>query len=226
MLRQPRRMNVNSPLSATSETRDLRLDLLDAAMRIITESRNLSFSLRQLADAAGTSTMSIYTHFGNREGLHRALSARAFDLFAEALRQATNKVAEDDLLYQLRAMAAAYRSFALDHPPAFDLLFGDIGSLGAEPALTNAHEGLPSPSESGNAVYGMYNSVFEAGEKQGLFPDDAPVQLLMDSFWAQMHGLVALERLGYIRSPDDAADRFDYGVEAILRGLTADARPA
>ncbi len=188
-------------------------------MKIVVEQRDLSFSLRQLADAAQTSTMSIYTHFGNREGLQRALSARAFDLFAEKLqleRQLAQKHNTQDLL---RHMAIAYRKFAQAHPTAFDLLFGDIGSFDTVPPLSNDYEGLPSPSENGYVVYGMYAAAIEEGVRQGIFDDSAPSRLLMDTFWAQLHGLVALERLGYVRSPEDADERFDYGIEAILKGL-------
>ncbi len=198
---------------------DVREDLLDAAMEIVVEQRDLSFSLRQLADAARTSTMSIYTHFGNREGLHRALSARAFDLFAETLQQERQLAQKHNPQNLLRHMAIAYRTFALAHPSAFDLLFGDIGSFETVPPLSNEYEGLPSPSENGYVVYGMYASAIDEGVRLGIFDDSTPSRLLMDTFWAQLHGLVALERLGYVRSPADADERFAYGIEAILKGL-------
>lgn len=198
---------------------DVREDLLGAAMKLVVESRDLSFSLRQLAEAAGTSTMSIYTHFGNREGLNRALSARAFGLFADELKRATAEIDPEDVVPLLRRMAQAYRKFAQDHPSGFDLLFGDINSFDTVPPLANQYEGLPSPSENGYLVYGLYYSAFETGVAQGVFRSDAPVRLVMDSFWAQLHGLVALERLGYVRSAEEAEDRFAYGIDAILRGL-------
>jgi AcrR family transcriptional regulator len=202
-----------------TQRNDVREALLSAAMKLAAESRDLSFSLRQLAEAADTSTMSIYTQFGNREGLNRALSARAFGLFADELKRATADIDRKDVVPLLQRMAQAYRKFAQDHPSGFDLLFGDINSFDTVPPLSNQYEGLPSPSENGYVVYGLYYSAFETGVAQGVFRNDAPVRLVMDSFWAQLHGLVALERLGYVRSPQEAEDRFAYGIEAILRGL-------
>ncbi len=213
---------VSKSTAKLQETRkkDVREDLLSAAMKLVVESRDLSFSLRQLAEAADTSTMAIYTHFGNREGLNRALSARAFGLFADELKRATADIDPKEVVPLLRRMAQAYRKFAQDHPSGFDLLFGDINSFDTVPPLSNQYEGLPSPSENGYVVYGLYYSAFETGVAQGVFRSDAPVRLVMDSFWAQLHGLVALERLGYIRSAQEAEDRFSYGIDAILKGLS------
>lgn len=200
----------------------VREDLLAAAMKLAVERRDLSFSLRQLAEEAGTSTMSIYTHFGNREGLQRALSSRAFGLFADELKRATKGMDAGDVLPLLRRMAHAYRIFAKDHPSGFDLLFGDINRFETTPPLLDQYEGLPSPSENGYIVYGLYYSAFETGVAKGVFRGDAPVRLVMDSFWAQLHGLVALERLGYVRSAEEAEERFALGIDAILAGLSRD----
>lgn len=202
------------------QRKDVRECLLTAAMKLVVEHRNLSFSLRKLADEANTSTMSIYTHFGSRQGLQRALSAKAFGLFADELKRATCHIDPTDVRALLLCMAHAYRKFAQDHPSGFDLLFSDINSFDTVPPLLDQYEGLPSPSENGYAVYGLYYKTFETGVANGLFRSDAPVRLVMDSFWAQLHGLVALERLGYVRSPEEAEDRFVYGIESILKGLS------
>ena len=116
-----------------TQRNDVREALLSAAMKLAAESRDLSFSLRQLAEAADTSTMSIYTQFGNREGLNRALSARAFGLFADELKRATADIDRKDVVPLLQRMAQAYRKFAQDHPSGFDLLFGDINSFDTVP---------------------------------------------------------------------------------------------
>lgn len=203
-----------------TQQKDVRESLLAAAMKMVVENRNLSFSLRKLAKEAGTSTMSVYTHFGSREGLQRELSARAFGLFADELKRSTSTIDPEDVVSLLRRMAQAYRKFAQDHPSGFDLLFGDINSFDSVPPLLDQYEGLPSPSENGYAVYGLYYSAFDIGAAKGHFRKDVPVRLVMDSFWAQLHGLVALERLGYVRSTEEAEDRFHYGIDAILRGLS------
>lgn len=207
--------------SSRNSATNIREDLLSAAMKLAVDKRDLSFSLRQLAEAAGTSTMSIYTHFGNREGLYRALSARAFGIFAEELKVATADIDPNDVTPLLHRMAQTYRQFAKEHPPAFDLLFGDIGGFDIVLPLADQFEGLPSPSENGYAVYGQYWKAFETGVENGLFHRDMPLRHIMDCFWAQLHGLVALERLGYIRSARDADERFLMGIDAILSGLGA-----
>lgn len=204
---------------ARSSPATVRDDLLAAALGLIVEHGDLSFSLRQLADAANTSTMSIYTQFGNREGLYRALAAEAFELFAAGLRTTLDGLDDADAHSALTEMAQAYRRFALDYPSAFDLIFGGIVSFDAVEALVTDFDGLPAPSENGYEVYGMFAAVFTNGVNAGLVRADVPLRLVMDGYWAQLHGLVALERLGYVRSPQDAEERFAFGIDAILAGL-------
>ncbi|MEM7342296.1 MAG: WHG domain-containing protein [Actinomycetota bacterium] len=196
----------------------VRDDLLAAALALIVEHGDLAFSLRQLAEAADTSTMSIYTQFGNREGLYRALAGEAFELFAAGLAEVD--VADNtDAPSALRAMAAAYRRFATEYPSAFDLIFGGVVSFDAVEPLVDEFEGRPAPSATGYEVYGMFASVFSNGVTAGSIRSDVPLRLVMDSYWAQMHGLVALERLGYVRSAADAGERFAFGIDTIIAGL-------
>lgn len=201
----------------TSESK--RDSVVNAALLLMEEQGNLSFSLRKLADAAHTSTMSIYTYFGNREGLYRALATRAFATFSANLEHALADVPDQDAVTILLRLADVYRQLATDHPSTFDLIFGGEAGFDRVAPLADQYEGLPSPSENGYDAYGVFIRVFEEGVQQGAFRSDVPTRLLMDSYWSQLHGLVVLERLGYVRSVEDAKQRFSFGVEAILRGL-------
>lgn len=202
---------------AAENTRD---SVLNAALLLMEQQGDLSFSLRKLADAAHTSTMSIYTYFGNREGLYRALATRAFATFSNDIEHALNEVPDQDVVQTLLRLADVYRQLALDHPSTFDLIFG--GELGFDRVapLSDQFEGLPSPSQNGYDAYGAFFRVFENGVRQRVFRSDVPVRLLMDSYWSQLHGLVVLERLGYVRSTEDAKQRFCFGVRSLLRGLS------
>ncbi|GAB3234921.1 hypothetical protein GCM10027447_32460 [Glycomyces halotolerans] len=83
-------------------------------------------SVRRLVEAAGRSTMCVYTHFGNRRRL-----------LAEIYRSC-----RDDLLAGLRAARTApelegrYRDYAAANPRHFQYLFtADLDHLGLDPAL-------------------------------------------------------------------------------------------
>ena len=65
-------------------TDDLRDRLLDEAIAIVAERGIGALSVRDVAHAAGTSTTAVYSLFGNKEGLSRAVQVRAFESFTEA----------------------------------------------------------------------------------------------------------------------------------------------
>lgn len=205
-----------------TEGSELRERLLDSATALIEKQGELSFSLRQLAQAAGTSTMSIYTHFGNREGLCRALATRAFDEFTKEVKLAIDALEQASVDVQLRHMADAYRRMAFDHPTAFDLIFGGVVSFEDVSPISEQFSGLPTPSVSGYDAYGLFLDVFERGARENLLRSDMTSIQHMDCFWAQLHGLVTLERLGYVRSEKDANDRFAFGIDVVLAGLRSD----
>src|SRR5919204_1049002 len=52
---------------------DLRVALLDAAGELLSAEGPGALTTRRLADAAGTTTQSIYTLFGGKEGIVRAM---------------------------------------------------------------------------------------------------------------------------------------------------------
>src|ERR687890_1552652 len=92
--------------STTRET------LLDAALRLLEERGPGALRIRDVAAAAGQSTMGVYTHFGSKQGLLEQLYLHGFERLEERL----NSVPADGQGRQgLLEFALAYRQFALDH---------------------------------------------------------------------------------------------------------------
>ncbi|MCW3012846.1 MAG: TetR family transcriptional regulator [Solirubrobacterales bacterium] len=94
--------------------------LLEAALRQLEERGPAALRVRDLAAAAGQSTMGVYHHFGSKQGLLEQLYLHGF----ERLGQRLGTVPDDgrgreDLL----AFALAYRAFALEHEALYGLMF-------------------------------------------------------------------------------------------------------
>ncbi len=87
-------------------------------------------SLRQVALAAGTSTMAVYTHFGGMPGLWLAVRERAFDALAAGLRELKQT---DDAVADLVAAGAAYADRALADRALFHVLF-EVRRTDTQPA--------------------------------------------------------------------------------------------
>src|SRR6187200_1360413 len=100
--------------STTRET------LFEMALRLLEERGPGALRVRDLATAANTSTMGVYTHFGSKQGLLEQLYLHGFELLEGQLMSVPDRGrGREDLL----AFALAYRSFALDNEALYGLMF-------------------------------------------------------------------------------------------------------
>lgn len=111
---------------------EVRKRLSDTAMELLSTGAELS--LRQVAAAAGTSTMAVYTHFGGMPGLWLDVRERAFDALVERLRGLKTT---DDPVADLIAAGAAYADQALADRALFHALF-EVRRTETQPASAAA----------------------------------------------------------------------------------------
>jgi len=189
--------------AAETATRvDLRRAILEAAARILAEEGLPALSVRRVAADVGASTMGVYTHFRDKDGLVDAVIAESFDRFASAL----EAVHEADPWEHLRALGRAYRRFARAHPSAYKLLF--------QRATPGA--GIPPSADRGFAT--LTRAVGRVlADLDRPARDIEPTALQV---WGATHGIVSLELSGACRGAD--ADLVFEGtlafIEAAIRG--------
>lgn len=158
----------------------LRLRLLEAAVRTLSEDGPDALSLRKLAAQVGTSTTAVYSLFGGKPGLLEAVFDEAFARFGQRLAAV---VLTDDPLGDLRALGDAYRASALAEPHFYQVMFGSSGA-----AITPG----PESRERAEATFRpLVDGVRRAMAAGALRPDD-PVTVA-SAMWAAAHGLVSLE---------------------------------
>lgn len=87
--------------------------VVDAAERIADEEGLDAVTLARVARDLGVRPPSLYNHVEGRDALQRELALRGLEGMAAAWRDATVGLAGDDAL---RALATAYRTYALEHP--------------------------------------------------------------------------------------------------------------
>src|SRR5471032_1987344 len=98
----------------------LRVAMLDAAGALLHSEGPQALTTRRLADAVGTSTQAIYTLFGGKEGIVRAMYREGFD----RLEQCLADVPDADAPAYLLGLGRAYRTAALRSPHYYDVMFG------------------------------------------------------------------------------------------------------
>jgi AcrR family transcriptional regulator len=195
---------------------DLRERLVAAGLRVLDEHGPAELTVRRIADAAGSSTMGVYTKFGGRAGVLEAVYRRGFELLRAALAAVPEAA---DPIRNLLDLALAYRRFALANPALYTFMF--------EQPLPDYE---PSPllrAESLDTTFELLVAAVRRAVAQAALPEVDPVHTSV-LVWCVAHGMVSLELSNSARSPlpgllpdtPDAGERLLLdGVQATLTGL-------
>lgn len=179
---------------------DPRRAIIDAAAQILADEGERALSVRRVAQEVGASTMVVYTHLGDKDGMIDAVLEHAFGGFAAAL----GAVAEPDPWAHLRALGHAYRGFARANPAAYRLLFGRT-----TPART-------IPASAGRAFESLTVAIARCMATLDRPARDIEPAAL--SVWATTHGFVSLELAGAC-PPADLDATFERALDFIEAGL-------
>ena len=186
--------------------------LLDAAARILASDGAQAVSVRRVAAAAGTSTMAVYTWYGGKPGLMRALFREAFSRFRDRL---LSGAAGEDPLVALIRMGRAYRGYALAEPDLYAVMFGQAPAL-----FDPGPEDVVLATGTFEILVAAVSRCVDAGilrcePRQGAW-----------RLWAASHGAVSLElaqghNVGELGG-SDAEEAFGGLMRTVLAGLGAD----
>jgi AcrR family transcriptional regulator len=177
-----------------AHTADLATRLVDEAGRILSRDGAAALSLRRLATATGTSTMAVYTLFGDKNGLLAAMYRAGFERLG-----ATEVAAVDGVTDPLGALAElgyAYRRAALANPHLYDLMFGrPVAAFEPDAADKAVADATFRP------LVEAVQRCLDAGVLVGGDPERIAFYL-----WAVTHGMVSLELAGQLPGDDAARD--------------------
>jgi AcrR family transcriptional regulator len=187
---------------------------LDAALSVLFDRGTAGLTVREVAEAAGASTISVYARFGGRTGLLDALYERTFDSLREMLAKLPEPSA--DGIGDLVDLALEYRQFARASPARYGLMFErPVPGFDPDPALRSA-------------VLRTTFSLFIA-RVQRVCPRGVDARTAGYQLWAAMHGLVGTELTigsrapltGWFAAPTEQAseDIYRRGIEAMITGL-------
>ncbi|WP_324653230.1 TetR/AcrR family transcriptional regulator [Georgenia sp. H159] len=174
----------------------LRDRLVELASRTVAEHGSRGLSLRTVAAEAGTTTAAIYTLFGGRDGLVRAVVDEGFRRFAQHLDTVPRSA---DPRADLLALGVAYRDNALANPHFYRVMFGP-GS-GRDPAGDVPPAVRPTFAVLRDAVARL--------------PHVTDAEELALRLWALVHGMVSLELAGLLPgSTEDHGRRYVQALRA------------
>ncbi|HEX4869120.1 MAG TPA: TetR/AcrR family transcriptional regulator [Moraxellaceae bacterium] len=190
----------------------LREALVTEGLRLLEESGEGAFSLRELARRLGVSANAAYRHFASKEALLEALAAEGFRRFAAGQLMAAR--GGDSPQAGFLAAGRAYVAFAEAHPALFRLMFGRFSADRHGDELAAAGE---------LAYEGLRHGVAAA---LGRPVADPEVDVAVLRAWSLVHGLSHLVLDGQLARRLGNAAAVQACIEAVLRQALAEAPAA
>jgi AcrR family transcriptional regulator len=171
-------------------------DAILRAARIVLERAGAeAFSLSEVAAAVGVKTPSLYKRITDRAGVLASLERQGFEELALAMRAAASAIDP------VRAMALAYRKFAMTSPHLYGRMMA--------PEATRSDASLEWRQAAIAPVLAALSS--RVGERGAL----ASARTVT----AFLHGFVMMEQSGAFRLGGSVDDDFHVALSAVLRGV-------
>lgn len=166
------------------EREEIRTLILDAARELFVSEGVESVTMRRIADKIEYSPTAIYFHFRDKESLLAELCDYDFRNLAHGF---TVIAQIPDPVERLRAAGRSYVEFGLAHPSHYRLMF-----MTPKPATDKSDKsGKGNPEED---AYAFLRGIVLDIQAQGRLRDDlTDVDLVAQTIWATIHGLVSIE---------------------------------
>ena len=188
----------------------MRQEILDAARKLLQEEGIKGLTMRALGRAVGVTAPTLYDYFPSKEAVLDALFVQGTRILTHAFDEAmaASRPGRD----RLRAVAVAYRRFALDHPDLYFLIFGRVdasyrpGDLQRECAM----------NAGGKARLAVLEAM-TIGDIRRDNPED-----VANAIWVMAHGHITLELSGFCDKYGEGAGEQMYRrhFEILFEGLT------
>ncbi|QDY76592.1 TetR/AcrR family transcriptional regulator [Streptomyces qinzhouensis] len=189
------------------------------AMKLMADGGPSAISLRAIAREMGMTAGAIYSYFATRDDLITTLIGDVYTSAVDAAEAARDAVPESDPGGRILAWAEAMRDWALANPQGFRLIYGDPVPGYRPPAdgpgnqaelracnglvglVAAARPTVPALRSEGRAYHWDDFDPDLVAHVRKDFPDLPPAGLALTlSVWGRMHGLMALEIYGHLRT--------------------------
>jgi AcrR family transcriptional regulator len=158
-----------------------------------------ALTVSAVAAKAGVKAPSLYKHFADRAALLKAVEISVLGDLERALRAGTKGRTPAE---RLRAMALAYRGFALKHPRRYGIIY-------------SAHA-FDDPDIAAACLFAA-TPLFEELEAAGVAKER--ILPLSRTLTAWLHGFVSMEIVHAFRLGGSIDEAFEDGLRTILSGL-------
>ena len=167
------------------EREEIRGLILDAARELFASQGYEAVTMREIAKRIEYSPTAIYFHFKDKETLLHEICDADFGTLAQQL-VLTAQIA--DPIEKLRAVGLAYFRFGVEHPNHYRLMF-----MTPHPPLNHEDSQLSKGNPEEDAYQFLKDIVAEAIAANRFGKDLTDVELLAQTIWAGVHGVISLQ---------------------------------
>ena len=198
------------PALTEEQRREIRHKIRTAAASLHNAHGTRNISARAIAEAAGVSVGTIYSHFGNLTELLQSLWIQPARNLIESMREVAHTTADPEL--RLRRLIEAYVQFAEDNWSVYKgaFMFVRPDEQPAPPRLELEKDQL----------FTMLKQAITDGQEQGVFRQ-GDVNAITQTLWSGVHGALALPTNFHRLALNDATSRVDQMIELLFDWLTA-----
>jgi TetR/AcrR family transcriptional regulator, cholesterol catabolism regulator len=195
--------------AAVAVARDRRAVILDEAANLFARQGVAATTVREIADAAGILSGSLYHHFASKDEIVDAVVST----FLRDLRQRYDAVLEQESRpdARLRGLVLASLLTVADHPRATEIYQNDGHRL-------RGANGRGYVEQSVRAVRAAWVTVLEQGQADGTFRTDLPLKvvypLLRDGLWQTARWFRPTRGYGHAQLAEDYLTLFLHGLES------------
>ena len=172
---------------------NLRQALVDAGVELLNEGGLGVLTLRQCAARAGVSHAAPAHHFGNLDGLRRAIADEGFARFEARMRDFADVGAQDPRA-RLRGIARGYMAFAAEEPALYDLIFSFRPKSVTDNAL----------AQHGVSAYQLLRDTCAP-----FVPDGVDPVVIETQVWSLVHGFALLIMTGRFEGKEPLEEVLD-----------------
>jgi AcrR family transcriptional regulator len=166
-----------------SETRD---KILDAARELFVTQGYEGVSMRRVAEKIEYSPTAIYVHFADKEELFRELCHQDYAQLAEVFQ---SSVISTDPIERIRQIGESYIDFGLRYPNHYKFMF-----MTTHPPQEMDEEDCDVHGNPEKDAYAFLKWAVEQAIEANCFREEfSDPELISQTLWAGVHGVIALE---------------------------------
>jgi AcrR family transcriptional regulator len=185
---------------------ETRVNILDAAFKIVKEEGWQALSMRKIADVIEYTAPIIYEYFANKEAILAELNKKGYTLLGQEMAVAKSK--HEHPADQLEAMWMAYWNFAFAQKELYQIMFG----VSMNCCTMQKSPEVETPSK-------LINEAIRQLMKDKN-PSDDEICRRYFTFWSVVHGLVSINLVNQGTSDEINRLVLKDAITGIIRAMT------